>query len=120
LIHSSWPLHNFTDEFAQLIKLQTVLTACNEWKRLNYQQTVLFFDGVSARQHIPLVQFNIMPDYTKIKNVPTLLWPDFDLKTWIHTEYPEYRLPGSHPNSQGHHLITQRLIPETNRAIITA
>jgi hypothetical protein len=120
LIHSSWPTYNFSKDFAQLIKLQTVLTACDEWKILNYQQTVLFFDGVSARQHIPLVQFNIMPDYARIKNVPTLPWPDFDLKTWIHQDHPEYRLPGGHPNSQGHHLITQRLIPETNRAIITA
>jgi hypothetical protein len=122
LVHSAWPLHNFTNEFQQLIKLQTVLACGDEWKRLNYWQTVLFFDGISARHRIPLIQFNIMPDYavTGIKNLPTLTWPDFDLKTWMHQTHPECRLTGGHPNKQGHHLITQRLIPETNRAIITA
>lgn len=120
LIHSSWPLHHFNDDFAQLIKLQTVLATSDEWKHLNYQQAILFFDGVSARQHIPLIQFNIMPDFKSIKNVPSLIWPDFSLKTWIYTEYPEHILPGEHPDRQGHHLISQRLIPETDRAIITA
>jgi hypothetical protein len=120
LVHSSWPLHNFNDDFAQLIKLQTVLATSDEWKHLNYQQAILFFDGVSSRQHIPLIQFNIMPDFKSIKNVPSLAWLNFSLKTWIHNEYPEHTLPGEHPNRQGHHLISQRLIPETDRAIITA
>jgi hypothetical protein len=120
LVHSSWPLHNFNDDFAQLIKLQTVLATSDEWKHLNYQQAILFFDGVSSRQHIPLIQFNIMPDFKSIKNVPSLAWLNFSLKTWIHNEYPEYTLPGGHPDRQGHHLISQRLIPETDRAIITA
>jgi hypothetical protein len=116
-VHSSWV--NFgssvvSDEFCHLIKQQTVLTTCTELEQLNYQQAVLFFDGISARNCIPTIQFNIVSGERPIVNAPTLLEPDFAWAPWFfqnpNNQKRELIKPEGHPNEIGHSLIRDRLI----------
>ena len=116
-VHSSWV--NFgssvvSQEFCDLIKRQIVLTTCKEIDNINYQHAVLFFDGISARNNIPTVQFNIMPAYRPVSNAPTLLQPDFAWTTWFIThpgnQKRELIKPGGHPNEIGHKLIKDYLV----------
>ena len=124
-VHSSWVNFGSTvvsTEFADLIKRQLVLTNCPDLYRLNYQQTVLMFDGVAARRNIPMIQFNVMPESRKIDHAPTLILPNFSLVTWFR-DMPENRnremiKPDGHPNEAGHTLIRDRLISQIDSCIM--
>jgi len=116
-VHSTWV--NFgssvvPDPYAQMIKSQIVLTDCKELSQLNYQQAVLFFDGVSARNNLNTVQFNIMPASRLVMNAPTLQEPDFCWTLWFrdHPENQKRELvcKDGHPNEIGHSLIRDHLI----------
>lgn len=116
-VHSSWV--NFgssvvPEEFCNLIKQQVVLTTCPELEKINYQNAVLFFDGVSARNRIPTIQFNIMPGDRPVANTPTMIEPNFSWTLWFR-DHPgnqrrELIKPDGHPNEIGHSLIRDRLI----------
>jgi hypothetical protein len=110
------------EEFRTMVKQQLVLTNCAELARLNYQQTVLMFDGVAARRNIPMIQFNVMPESRKIDHAPTLILPNFSLVTWFR-DMPENRnremiKPDGHPNEAGHVLIRDRLISQIDSCIM--
>jgi len=116
-VHSTWV--NFgssvvPDSYAQMIKSQIVLTDCRELSRLNYQQAVLFFDGIAARNNINMTQFNIMPAERPVRNTPTLPEPDFSWTLWFrdHPENQQRQLicKDGHPNEIGHGLIRDHLI----------
>jgi len=116
-VHSSWV--NFgsdvvPQEFCDMIKQEIVLTVCPELEKLRYQQAVLFFDGVSARNRIPTVQFNIMPGERLVANAPTLIEPDFSWTVWFRdhlgNQQRELIKPDGHPNEIGHSLIRDHLI----------
>lgn len=106
-VHSSWP----NNEFENLIKQQTVLTDSPDLHELRYKETVMLFDGVSARRDILTMQFNVFPE--KPVELPTLF--DWCLKTEITDTKP-----GGHPNEVGHQKIAQHLINLIDRAIIVA
>ena len=116
-VHSSWV--NFgssvvPDAFCQMIKQQIVLTVCPAWEKLNYQNAVLFFDGIAARNRLKLFQFHIMPGERPIAHAPTLIWPDFAWTLWFR-DHPgnqkrELIKPDGHPNEIGHSLMRDRLI----------
>jgi hypothetical protein len=116
-VHSSWI--NFgnsvvPEPFSDMIKPQTVLTVCSELDKINYQQAVLFFDGISARNRIPTIQFNIIGKEGPAVNVPTLIEPDFAWVPWFF-QHPgnqkrELIKSDGHPNEIGHNLIKDRLI----------
>lgn len=116
-VHSTWVHFGSSvvdPEFATMIKQQVVLTNCEDLRKLNYQQTVLTFDGIAARQNLKLFQFNIAPRPMILDNVPTLLWPDFCWNYWFR-DHPgnqrrELIKPNGHPNETGHELIRDRLI----------
>jgi hypothetical protein len=101
-------------EFCTLIKQQVVLTTCSELEKLNYQQAVLFFDGISARNRIPTIQFNIMPGERSVVNTPTLIESEFDWVTWFRdhlgNQQRELIKPNGHPNEIGHSLMKDHLI----------
>lgn len=116
-VHSTWV--NFgssvvPDSYAQMIKSQIVLTDCRELSQINYQQAVLFFDGVSARNNLSTVQFNIMPAERLVMNTPTLPEPDFCWTLWFrdHPQNQQRELicKDGHPNEIGHSLIRDHLI----------
>lgn len=116
-VHSTWV--NFgssvvPEDFATMIKYQMTLTDCSAVSRLNYQQAVLFFDGIAARNKLKLFQFNIMPGTCTMPNVPTLLWPDFSWTMWFR-DHPgnqrrELICADGHPNEIGHQMIADKLI----------
>lgn len=116
-VHSTWV--NFgssvvPDPYAQMIKSQIVLTDCRELSQLNYQQAVLFFDGVAARNNLNMIQFNIMPAERLIPNTPTLPEPGFCWTLWFRdhpgNQQRELICKDGHPNEIGHSLIRDRLI----------
>jgi hypothetical protein len=116
-VHSSWI--NFGSdvvpkEFVYMIKQEMVLTSCPELYKINYQHAVVFIDGVSARNRIPTIQFNIIPKERPLTNVPTLIEPDHDWVTWFlhnpNNQDRRYYKPDGHPNEIGHGLIKDRLI----------
>jgi hypothetical protein len=123
-IHSTWVEFGSSvipEPFRDMIKRQLVLTNCPELCKLNYLQTVMFFDGVAARKKIPTMQFHIMPEDVPL-DLPTLIWPGFSLTMWFR-DHPDNRnrqlvMPGGHPNIQGHEIISERLISEIDRTII--
>jgi hypothetical protein len=108
-VHSSWP----NNQFENLIKQQTVLTACPELHQLRYQEAVLLFDGISARRDIMTMQFNVFSENYPFE-LPTL-FGDGCLKSWT-TDLK----PGGHPNKTGHKKIAQHLINLIDPAIIVA
>jgi hypothetical protein len=118
MVHSTWiEADDITvpPEFKLLIKQQTVLTTCTAWSSLNYQQTVLFFDGVAARHNLKLLQFHVSTPPIQLSNVPTLLDPSWSLTHWfVHEIQPvhnrKYIKEDGHPNELGSELVKDRLI----------
>lgn len=122
-VHSSWIESGSPDippGFRDLYKRHITLVDCPELRRLNYQQSVMTFDGVAARRNIPLLQFNIMTPEMPL-DMPTLLWPDRNYCHWIvhHPEKDRVTAPGGHPNEIGHQMIRDHLIPEIDRVILS-
>lgn len=116
-VHSTWVEFGSSvvpENYATMIKYQTTLTNCSELNRLNYQQAVLFFDGIAARNNLKLFQFNIMPGECTVSTAPTLLWPDFSWTMWFrdhpNNQRRELICADGHPNEIGHSLIRDRLI----------
>jgi len=96
-----------------------VLTNCPELASLNYQQTVLFFDGVASRRNIPMMQFHVMPADVEL-NLPSEIWPGFSTTLWFR-DHPgnqkrELIMPGGHPNKIGHEMIADKLISTIDSA----
>ena len=121
-VHSTWVEYGSTvvpEPFRDMIKRQLVLTNCSELARLNYQQTVLFFDGVAGRKRIPLMQFHIMPADVKM-DLPTIIWPGFSTTMWFRdmpgNQRREMIMPGGHPNEDGHVLVADKLISTIDSA----
>lgn len=115
-IHSTWVEYGSSvvpQEFRTMVKQQLVLTNCKELARLNYQQTVLSFDGIAARRNLQMMQFQIMPEDVKL-NLPTQIWPEFSTTLWFryHPDNQKKQLvmPGGHPNEMGHKMIADKLI----------
>jgi hypothetical protein len=121
-VHSSWAQYGSSavpEDFRNLAKLHLVLTNCQELARLNYQQTVQFFDGVAARKNLMMMQFHVMPADVEM-NLPTEIWPGLSTTEWFR-DHPgnqrrELIMPGGHPNEIGHQMITEKLISTIDSA----
>jgi hypothetical protein len=115
-VHSAWPVNT---DWQPLIQQQTVLTDCRQTQTLRFQETVLLFDGVAARQGLNLIQFNLAKPMRLVSHAKTLAWPDWSFSEWFLKELPAtYRKPGNHPNELGHQLIRDRLISHIDSCII--
>jgi hypothetical protein len=121
-IHSTWVEYGSSvvpEDFRTMVKQQLVLTNCSASARLNYQQTVLFFDGIAARKNIPMMQFHIMPADVKM-DLPTIIWPGFCTTLWFRdlptNQRRELIMPGGHPNEIGHQMIAEKLISTIDSA----
>ncbi|NBR26088.1 MAG: hypothetical protein EBU08_20355 [Micrococcales bacterium] len=121
-IHSTWVQYGSSvvpEEFRTMVKQQLVLTNCSELARLNHMQTLLFFDGVAARKHIPMMQFHIMPADNQL-DLPTEIWPEFSTTMWFrdhpNNQKRELIFPGGHPNEIGHEMIADKLISTIDSA----
>ena len=115
-IHSTWVEYGSSvvpQEFRNMVKQQLVLTNCSELAKLNYQQTLLSFDGIAARRNLQMMQFQIMPADIKL-DLPTQIWPGFSTTMWFrnhpNNQQRELVMPGGHPNEIGHKMIAEKLI----------
>lgn len=124
-VHSSWVEYGssvVTQEWRDMVKRCLVLSACDDFNRINYHNAVLFFDGVACRNRIPMIQFNIMPAERTVENIPTLPWPKHAWTHWFrdHSENQNRELikPDGHPNEIGHTLIRDHLILHIDSRII--
>jgi hypothetical protein len=121
-VHSSWVEYGsiaVSEEFRTMVKQQLVLTNCAELARLNYLQTVQFFDGVAARKRLAMMQFHIMPADEEI-DLPTIIWPGFSTTEWFRdhpgNRHRELIMPGGHPNEIGHAMLSEKLISTIDSA----
>jgi hypothetical protein len=115
-IHSTWVEYGSSvvpQEFRNMVKQQLVLTNCSELAKLNYQQTLLSFDGIAARRNLQMMQFQIMPADIKL-DLPTQIWAGFSTTMWFRNhpgnQQRELVMPGGHPNEIGHKMIAEKLI----------
>lgn len=121
-VHSSW-IHNGgpspNADWMQMVKLHTVLSDCPEVHKLNYLQTVLFFEGQAKYQTGPLLQVNTMFGVTNPR-CSTLIWPTGSMNDILRDQSNDSELfaPMGHPTEKGHTVIRDHLIKEIDCAII--
>lgn len=121
-VHSAW-IHSggssSGDTWGQMVKSHMALTDCPASRRLNYLQTVLFFEGQSKYQTGPLLQINTMHPIPDVV-CSTMTCPDQSLNRWLqsHPDRSTLFAPHGHPNEKGHKVIRDHLIIEIDRAII--
>lgn len=117
-IHSAW-LHTDSvksfPEWNNMIKQHTVLTQCPELCKLNYLQSVEFFQGQHYILDKNILQFcTIEPPI--LYQASNLIWPNRSLTYLINKK--QYLSPEGHPNEYGHEVIRDHLIPEIERVIL--
>jgi len=101
-----------------MVKKHMILTDCEKLFDLNYEQTVLFFDG-QVQDTAGILQFNSMEPQKRLQR-SSLLWPDLGLKLMF-SKLPHRQhllAPGGHPNVAGHDWIAELLISEIDRVIL--
>ena len=116
-IHSSWVDFGSSivpEEWSNFSKKYITLSQCNEVSKLNYQQTLYFFNGIATTHSLNLYQFNIFTPPVNIE-VPTLLWPNKSIQGMAKVP----KAPGGHPNENGHLEISKYLLNEIEFAILT-
>jgi len=117
-VHTSWvhtDASNFSQDWVDLVKHHTVLTQCRDHEKLNYRQSVQFFEGQYHILNHNVVQFCSITPAVLIES-KNLLWPDRSLKYLINDR--RYLAPKLHPNEAGHAVIRDHLIPEIERVIL--
>ena len=116
-VHSTWVNHsqaNFSQEWQDLVQLHTVLTSSEQSQRLNYLQSVYFWQGVQA-SHAGVIQFATMPAVSAVQ-ADNLIWPDSCLRNSI--QDPDLLCAHGHPNEKGHAMISKQLQHIIDHAII--
>jgi len=102
-----------SEEMREMAKMYSVLTDSPNLRRLNYMQTVLFFDGIAQSHNLNLRQFHIMPREVEL-NLDTVIWNGEDTVTWFRdhslNQRRELIKEVGHPNEIGHEMIKNRLI----------
>lgn len=122
-IHSAWidcPSNiNLNQHWTNFLKNYISLSDCSELHRLNYMQSLLFWNGVQKR-HSGLYQFCVArpPCDTVADN---FLLPGQALITLLQEQPNSQNLfkPNGHPNEKGHQIICDLLIAELNRVTIS-
>lgn len=107
-VHSAWP--NQDPEWRNLIQRHLVLTDGEITAQLNYQQAVMFFDGVAARHSLDLYQFDIMRPPMAYRADTLAAGPD--LRSWLRQQPGDLFKPMGHPNESGHTALAQYLISQ--------
>jgi hypothetical protein len=124
-VHSTWldiDNSDISNDFVIMAKQHLVLTTCPEFFLLNYQQSVLMFDGIAARRNIPMIQFHIRAGKCLMPHCPTLVCPDFSFFEFFqgmpNDQKKQMIKPKRHPTEVGHTLIRDRLISQIDSCIM--
>lgn len=116
-VHSTWVNHsqmNFTNSWQDLVRLHSVLTDCAQSQKLNYLQSVYFWQGVNDC-HAGVIQFPTMPAVVTV-TADNLIWADTSVRDWL--QQPELLCANGHPNEKGHLVISNKLQHIINHAIL--
>ena len=125
-MHSSWLMTDavikdepYMDEWREFSKLYLVLSDCNATRELNFRETVRFFDGVSARFEIPMLQLNVLSNPRTI-NAPTISTDEMSISDFINAKSARDSMiaAGGHPNEKAHQIISEHLIPQVRSVIL--
>jgi hypothetical protein len=113
-VNSSWMLHSsgsFSESWQQTFRSYMEDQLCEELQKKNLEQTLLFFDGISARYKVPMIQLNMLDVIPGIISVPTHVWPDTKIREWLETNFNrrEVLAAGNHPNEKGHYYIADKI-----------
>ena len=122
-VHSTWVECSnglVPAAWRDMVKQFMVLSSCSELRKLNYLETVHFFNG-QYTAGINLMQMHTMPPPVRVE-LPSIPHPDFH---WCHyfrdhvgNQKRELIMPGGHPNEKGHELIRDHLIQDIDLAIL--
>lgn len=115
-VHSPWIANStMTDEFVELFKLHTVKSVNQQFSKLNYNKTLMFFDGFAS--YIPLLQINLHYCDQTIVAVNSLINPDSHINQEL-MQNPDrpFLKPQGHPSELGHEFIALKLIKEIDHA----
>lgn len=118
-VHSSWVhsgSNSITKDWSAMIKQHTTLTSCSELAKLNYLQTVKFFEGQDSINQNTIQLCTIQPPV--LTTASNLIWPDSSLSSMIENQY-SLQAENGHPNELGHEFIRDQLILQLNRVILT-
>jgi hypothetical protein len=118
-VHTAWVHRSpWTVErpWRDMVKSYTALTDCPELHDLNYQQAVMFFDGMAARHGCAVLQFNVMAAPCQVQSAG-LPWPHQDLVTMLRNRSDLLCVNG-HPNELGHRYIADLLQKHIDDAIL--
>lgn len=121
-VHSAW-IHSGNNsnggDWVKMVQQHMVLTDCPEVHRLNWQQTVLFFQGQQLMNQNTVLQFATRDIPMTMTTADTLLWPDSSLHYLLEKEHnQEMFCEHGHPSRFGHERITKHLITHIDSATI--
>lgn len=121
-VHSAW-VHSgnssIETDWQDMVRRHMVLTSCDAYFQLNYQQAVMFFQGQQSQVY-QLLQFNTIYPAKRMEQ-PSLIWPDLSLSIMF-SKLPHRKhllAPMGHPNVSGHEWIAQQLITEIDRVTMS-
>lgn len=92
-------------QYHQMKKIHIDCCDCDSLHKLNRQQAVLFFNGLSQTINTPVLQFDLYPDQQEIFGKGHM-YPGENATSWVgyHTK------PRGHPDETGHSIIAKKLI----------
>jgi phospholipase/lecithinase/hemolysin len=113
-VHNNSISHNYVDErldpqWVDLYKKWLLLSHCEEWERYNFQQTVLFLDGLAKLHDIEAFHFYMLPN--QYKSNSKNFWNDEDMITKL-KKVGRNITNGQHPNTTDHKMISDWIIAE--------
>jgi len=117
-VHGAW-IHSgatgIKQDWVDMFKSYTVLTTSHSLSKLNYKQTVRFFEGQWALNNNLLQVCTLPPPAVVLaKNLPE---PTSCLANLINHD-PKYLANKMHPNESGHQVIRDHLINQIESVIL--
>lgn len=117
-VHSSW-IHSGASavnrEWVDMVKSHTVLTTSVQFNRLNYKQSVRFFEGQWALTR-NVLQLCVLPPPIPVE-AKNLAEPKSCLANLVNGNL-KYLAQKGHPNEQGHEVIRDYLINQIESVIL--
>jgi len=101
--------HGTDPEFKNLMREWLIHSHSPEWEIYNFEQTVLFFDGIAAMTNHDVIQFKMMPVEYPI-NSSNFWQPNTCWVNQLKQISPNMVTPGQHPTQQGHRQMANWLI----------
>jgi hypothetical protein len=116
-VNSTYYEAHWFDQFKMFLTHQD----CDEHSLMNYNQTLLFFDGIGKHYNIPVIQLNVFkPPFTddQLILVDSFCGSDYAMDHILNEYGKRALMPGWHPNKFGHQLIADFLQKKIDSEIL--